>query len=165
MGGAYFEVGNITPAAEFNLYVDPEAADIVFRSGVPIVVASLDVTHKVLTSRLRLTRIKNIGNICSAVVGKMLDFSSRFDVKKYGWDGAPLHDPCVIAYLINPELFVGRMINVTIETQSELTRGMSVADFWRVMDQTDYPANAKFLSDVDADALYDLLCARLARLP
>ncbi len=165
MGGAYFQVGNITPAAEFNIYVDPEAADIVFRSGVPIVVASLDVTHKVLTSKRRLLRIANIGNACSDAVVKMLKFSAQFDLKKYGWDGAPLHDPCVIAYLIKPELFVGRMINVSIETQSELTRGMSVADFWSVMDQADYPANAKFLSDVDANGLYDLLCARLARLP
>lgn len=162
MGGAYFEVGNITPTAEFNIFVDPEAADIVMRSGVPIVVASLDITHKVLTTHDRLERIEALGNRTGEAVAKMLGFSERFDLKKYGWEGAPLHDPCVIAYLLDPTLFEGRKINVSIETVSDLTRGMTVADFWGV---TDRPKNALFLSKANADGFFDLLIGRLKRLP
>ena len=90
MGGAYFEVGNITPAAEFNIYVDPEAADVVFRSGIPLVVASLDVSHKALTTEARLEAFRKIGNKAGAAVAAMLGFSERFDLAKYGWNGAPL---------------------------------------------------------------------------
>ena len=162
MGGAYFEVGNVTPAAEFNIYVDPEAADIVLRSGIPIVMAPLDVTHQVLSTRPRLDRIAALGNRTGAAVNAMLSFSERFDLEKYGGIGAPLHDPCVIAYLLRPGLFGGRDINVTVETASELTLGMTVADYWRV---TQRPANVKFLRRVDADGFYALLTERLARLP
>lgn len=165
MGGAYFEVGNLTPAAEFNIYVDPEAADVVFRSGVPLVVASLDVSHQVLTTKKRLQDFRDLGNKTGKAVAEMLDFSETFDLKKYGWDGAPLHDPCVTAYLIDPNLFEGRLINVTIETQSELTRGMTVADFWGVTDETEFPRNALFLSKANDAGFYALLTERLARLP
>lgn len=162
MGGAYFEVGNITPAAEFNIYVDPQAADVVMRSGIPIVIQSLDVTHKVLSTRERIEKIRKLANKCGKAVAEMLSFSERFDLEKYGSNGAPLHDPTVIAYLLKPELFKGRQINVEIETTSPLTMGMSVADWWRV---TDRPRNALFLRDVDADGFYALLTERLARLP
>jgi purine nucleosidase len=161
MGGAYFEVGNITPAAEFNIYVDPEAADIVFKSGVPITVMPLDVTHKVLTTRPRIEAIRDLGTEVGHAVAAWTDFFERFDMEKYGHDGAPLHDPCVTAYLIRPGLFYGRQINVEIETGSPLTRGMTVADWWRI---TDRPKNAMFMGDVDAQGFYDLLTGRLARL-
>ena len=115
MGGAYFEVGNITPAAEFNIYVDPEAAEIVFRSGVPIVLHSLDVTHKALTNRARVDAFAEMGTEVGRMVAAWTDFFERFDKEKYGSEGAPLHDPCVIAYLVRPELFTGRHINVEIE--------------------------------------------------
>ena len=114
MGGAYFEVGNITPAAEFNIYVDPEAAEIVFQSGVPLVVMPLDVTHKVLTTRPRIDAIRAIGSPVAHAVASWTDFFERFDMAKYGAEGAPLHDPCVIAYLLAPGLFTGRHINVEI---------------------------------------------------
>ena len=91
----------------------------------------------------------------------MTDFFERFDLEKYGSEGAPLHDPCVTAYLIRPEIFSGRHINVEIETTSELTMGMTVADWWRVSDR---PANATFMGDLDADAFFSLLTERLARL-
>ena len=162
MGGAYFEVGNITPAAEFNIYVDPHAADVVFRSGVPITVLPLDATHKVIATAPRLARLRGLGNRSGAVVAGMLGFSERFDNQKYGQAGAPLHDPNVIAWLIAPELYTGRRINVAIETASSLTLGMTVADYWRV---TDRPANALFLRDVDAEGFFALLTERLARLP
>ncbi|MBM1632256.1 nucleoside hydrolase [Sulfitobacter mediterraneus] len=161
MGGGYFEGGNITPAAEFNIYVDPQAADIVFKCGAPIVVMPLDVTHKALVTKPRNDAFRNIGTAVGTAVAEMTDFFERFDKEKYGSAGAPLHDPCVTAYLINPDLFTGRHINVEIETQSELTMGMTVADWWRV---TDRPANATFMGDIDADGFFSLLTERLARL-
>ncbi|MBM1557143.1 nucleoside hydrolase [Sulfitobacter mediterraneus] len=161
MGGGYFEGGNITPAAEFNIYVDPQAADIVFKCGAPIVVMPLDVTHKALVTKPRNDAFRNIGTPVGTAVAEMTDFFERFDKEKYGSAGAPLHDPCVTAYLINPDLFTGRHINVEIETQSELTMGMTVADWWHV---TDRPANATFMGDIDADGFFALLTDRLARL-
>ncbi|SEW04906.1 purine nucleosidase [Cognatiyoonia koreensis] len=161
MGGAYFEVGNYTPAAEFNIYVDPEAAEIVFKSGRPITVMPLDVTHKALTTPEHVAAIRNLGTKVGDMTAAWLDFFERFDKDKYGTDGAPLHDPCVIAYLIKPDLFKGRFINVEIETQSDLTRGMTVADWWGVSDRA---PNAMFMGDIDADGFYRLLAERLARL-
>ncbi len=161
MGGAYFEVGNITPAAEFNIYVDPEAAEIVMKSGAKITILPLDVTHKALVTRARNDAFRDIGTPVGIAVAQMTDFFERFDKEKYGSAGAPLHDPTVIAYLINPDLFTGRYINVEIETQSALTRGMTVADWWRV---TDRAPNAYFIGDLDADGFFDLLTQRLARL-
>ncbi|MEP1614217.1 MAG: nucleoside hydrolase [Roseobacter sp.] len=161
MGGAYFEVGNITPTAEFNIYVDPQAADIVFNSGVSIVVLPLDVTHKALVTAPRNEAFRALDTPVGIAVAQMTDFFERFDKEKYGSTGAPLHDPCVTAYLINPALFSGRHINVEIETQSELTLGMTVADWWSV---TDRPKNALFIGDLDADGFFDLLTDRLARL-
>jgi purine nucleosidase len=162
MGGGCFEGGNITPTSEFNIFVDPHAAETVFKSGVPIVMMPLDVTHQVLTTRARIAAIRRIGNRSGIVVAEMLEFFERFDVEKYESDGGPLHDPCVIAYLLRPELFIGRHINVEIETRSELTMGMTVADWWGVSGR---PANALFIRKVDAEGFFDLLGERLARLP
>ncbi|MDA5094300.1 nucleoside hydrolase [Aliiroseovarius sp. KMU-50] len=161
MGGAYFEVGNVTPSAEFNIYVDPQAADIVFKSGVPIVVMPLDVTHKVLVTKPRNDAFRAFDSKVGLFVAEMTDFFERFDREKYGSEGAPLHDPTVIAYLIKPELFSGRHVNVEIETESELTLGMTVADWWGV---TKRAPNAMFMGDVDADGFFTLLTERLARL-
>ena len=161
MGGAYFEVGNITPTAEFNIYVDPEAADIVFKSGAPIVVLPLDVTHKALVTNDRNDAFRNLNTPAGIAVADMTDFFERFDKEKYGSAGAPLHDPCVTAYLLRPQLFSGRHINVMIETQSELTRGMTVADWWRVSER---PANATFIGDLDADGFFELITERIGRL-
>ncbi len=161
MGGAYFEVGNITPAAEFNIYVDPEAAEIVLKSGVEIVMMPLDVTHQALTTRARIDAFRALNTRVGTAVAELTDFFERFDMEKYGANGAPLHDPCVIAYLLKPDLFEGRRINVEIETKSDLTLGMTVADWWRV---TDRPANTLFMGRVDADGFYRLLTERLARL-
>ena len=161
MGGAYFEVGNITPAAEFNIYVDPEAAKIVFGAGVPLVVMPLDVTHKALTTKPRIDAFRALKTPVGDMVAAWTDFFERFDMEKYGSEGAPLHDPCTIAYLIAPHLFAGRHINVEIETESPLTLGMTVADWWRV---TDRPANAMFMKDIAAEGFFELLATRLARL-
>ncbi|AUC51679.1 nucleoside hydrolase [Sagittula sp. P11] len=161
MGGAYFEVGNITPAAEFNIYVDPEAAKVVFACGAPITVMPLDVTHKALVTKPRNDAFRALGTPAGHAVAEMTDFFERFDKEKYGSLGAPLHDPCVTAYLIAPDLFEGRHINVEIETASDLTLGMTVADWWRV---TGRAPNATFMGAIDDDGFFALLTERLGRL-
>lgn len=161
MGGGYFEGGNITPAAEFNIFVDPEAADLVFRSGIKIVMIPLDLTHKVLTYKRRVAAIRDIGTKSAIAMAEMLEFFERFDVEKYGSDGGPLHDPNVVAYLIKPELYSGRMCNVEIEVTSQLTMGMTVIDWWQVSGR---PHNAMVLRFVDDQGFFDLLTERLARI-
>ncbi|WP_028029078.1 nucleoside hydrolase [Gemmobacter nectariphilus] len=161
MGGAYFEVGNITPAAEFNIFVDPEAAALVFGAGIPLVVVPLDVTHKALTTRPRIEALRALGTPVGHAVAGWTDFFERFDMHKYGSEGAPLHDPCTIAWILRPDLFTGREINVEIETEGRHTTGMTVADWWRVSGRA---PNALFLGDIDAEGFYTLLTKRLARL-
>lgn len=162
MGGAWSELGNITPAAEFNIYADPQAADIVFNAGIPLVVLPLDVTHKCLGLPERLKALRDNGNRCSVAAADMLSYSERFDLDKYGWKGAPLHDPCTIAWLLQPEIFSGRSVHVGIETAGVLSTGMTVVDWWAV---TGKAPNALFLTDADSDAFYTLLTTRLATLP
>jgi len=161
MGGGCFEGGNVTPAAEFNIYVDPHAAKTVFNAGVPITMFPLDVTHKALTTRKRVEEFRSMGTNVGIVTAELLDFFERFDEEKYGTDGGPLHDPNVIAWLLKPELYTGRHINVEIETASELTMGMTVADWWGV---TDRPKNAFFVRDLDAEGFYNLLVERIGAL-
>jgi purine nucleosidase len=158
MGGGFFEGGNITPAAEFNIFVDPEAAEIVFRCGAPIVMMPLDVTHKILTTRARTEAIAALPSRPAEALAQMLAFFERFDEEKYGTDGGPLHDPSVIAYLLRPDLFAGRRCNVEIETVSQLTAGMTVIDWWSVSGR---PANALVMRDVDADGFFALFTERL----
>ena len=162
MGGAYFEVGNITPAAEFNIYVDPHAAQIVFASGVPVIMMPLDVTHKALTRTDRVAALRAIGNRTGVAVAEMLEFFERFDEAKYGSDGGPLHDPCTVAWMIAPDIFNGRPCNVEIETASPLTMGMTVVDWWQVSSR---PHNALVIGDLDADRFFALITERLATLP
>ena len=162
MAGAYFEVGNITPVAEFNVYVDPEAADVVLRSGIGITMLPLDVTHRMLSTPARLARLRALGNRCGVATAEMLAFSEGFDLKKYGWAGAPLHGPCVPAWMLRPDIFSGRTISVAVETGSPLTLGMTVADWWQI---TDRPRNVFYVRDGDSDAYYDLLTQAIAGLP
>ena len=162
MGGAYFEGGNVTPSAEFNIYVDPQAARVVFQSSIPITLIPLDCTHQALTTRARLDNFRALPNRSGEATTQMLDFFERYDVHKYGSDGGPLHDPCVIAWLLKPELFQGREVNVAIECESELTMGATVIDWWRV---TSRPANALVIRNLDADAFFAFLTERIATLP
>ncbi|WP_420348464.1 nucleoside hydrolase [Pelagibius sp.] len=162
MGGGYFEGGNVTPTAEFNIYVDPHAAHVIFSSGVKLVMHPLDVTHKALMSREWIDSLRALGTKTGTAAAGMLDFYERFDMEKYGEDGGPLHDPCVLAYLLQPELFKGRDCNVQVETGSELTMGMTVVDWWRV---TDRRPNCHVINQIDAAGFYDLIRERLARLP
>tara|TARA_B100001996_G_scaffold351045_1_gene310812 strand:+ start:2360 stop:3301 length:942 start_codon:yes stop_codon:yes gene_type:complete len=160
MGGAMREAGNLSASAEFNMRVDPHAAKVVFECGIPIIVMSLDVTHKVLTSRERVREIESIGNSVSTATANMLKFFARYDSEKYGIDGAPLHDPCTIAWLLNQDLFSGKECNVRIETESSLTLGHTSVDFWGV--EGNIP-NATWMQDVDDDGFYELLINRLRR--
>jgi len=161
MGGGFREGGNTTPAAEFNVYVDPHAAHVVFECGRPITVMSLDVTHQALTTRARLERIVEIGTPLAGSVRGMLEFYDRHDIEKYGAEGGPLHDPCTIAFLLKPDLFNGKLAYVAVETQSELTMGATVVDYWGV---TGNAPNATWIHSIDDDGFYDLLTKRLARL-
>ncbi len=162
MGGGFFEGGNVTPTAEFNIYVDPHAARLVFEAGIPVTLIPLDCTHQALTTAARVEAFRSMPNRCGPAVAAMLDFFERFDENKYGTDGGPLHDPCVIAWLLQPGLFNGRFVNVSVECQSELTMGMTVVDWWRV---TKRPANVTVMRNVDAEGFFGLLTERLGRLP
>lgn len=162
MGGGFFEGGNTTPAAEFNIYVDPHAAHVVFTSGVKLTMHPLDVTHKALMTRSWIESLHTLGNRSGKAAAAMLDFYERFDMEKYGAAGGPLHDPCVIAYLLRPELFAGKDCSVAIETQSELTMGMTVVDWWNV---TPEPPNCRVINAIDAAGFYALIRERLALLP
>ena len=160
MGGAMRESGNYSPSAEFNILVDPHAADIVFRCGRPITQMGLDASHQVLSTRERIDRLKEIDNRPARATVGMIDFFNRHDMEKYNFEGAPLHDPCTVAYLLKPEIFEGKLCNVSVETESELTMGHTAVDFWHV---TDRPRNTNWIHAVDADAFYELLTSRLAR--
>ena len=159
MGGAMREGGNRSPSAEFNILVDPHAADIVYSCGRPVTAMGLDVTHQVLSTRERVARIRDVGNDVAEATADMLSFFHRYDTKKYGSEGAPLHDPCTVAWLLQPDLFETRVCNLSVETSSELTLGHTAVDFWHV---TDRPHNVEWTYAVDAEAFYDLLVERLA---
>jgi len=158
MGGAMREGGNTTPSAEFNILEDPDAAQIVMQCGRPLTIVPLDVTHQALVSTIRIEQIRALDTPVGIAVVGMMEFFNRFDSEKYGSDGAPLHDPCTIAYLLKPELFEGKMCNVEIETGSPLTRGHTAVDFWGV---TDKVRNANWLYKLDADGFFALLIDRL----
>jgi purine nucleosidase len=160
MGGAMREGGNTTPSAEFNMLVDPHAAHVVFGCGRPIVAMGLDVTHQVLATPARIERIRALSHDVARAACGMLTAFNRHDTRKYGSEGAPLHDPCTIAWLLEPGMFQAKACNVAVETRSELTMGHTAVDFWNVSGR---PVNARWVYGVDAEAFYDLLIERLAR--
>jgi len=162
MGGGFSFGGNITPAAEFNVFVDPHAADRMYRSGIPIVAMPLDVTQKALMPPEWIKIIADLdGEVGKAIAG-MLGFFQSFDQERYDEPGGPLHDPATVAYLLQPELYGGKAVHVQIETSSELTMGMTVVDYWHRYKRE---PNCIWVDEVNADGFYDLLTQRLARLP
>ncbi len=161
MIGAWSELGNITPCAEFNAAVDPDAAALVFAAGIPIVMVPLDITHQLHTSRARMEKLRALPNGIGTVVADWFAFEKRFEAEKFGTDGGPLHDPNTVLWLLRPDLYAGRTVNVCFETESALTAGMSVIDWWSV---TERPRNALVLRSVDADGVYEVLTERLGRL-
>ncbi|WP_163921386.1 pyrimidine-specific ribonucleoside hydrolase RihA [Raoultella planticola] len=159
MGGAMV-LGNWQPAAEFNIYVDPEAAEIVFQSGIPVVVAGLDVTHRAQIHGLDIERFRQLGNPVATIVAELLDFFMEYHKDaKWGFTGAPLHDPCTIAWLLKPELFTSVERWVGVETQGKYTQGMTVVDYYFL---TGNQPNTTVLLDVDREGFVDLLAERLA---
>ena len=161
MGGSFHEGGNITPTAEFNIYVDPHAAHVVLTSGVPLTIMPLDVTHQAQATKTRVAAFRALGTPVGMAVGELLDFAGRFDISHYGFEGYPLHDPTVIAYLIDPTMFVPRRGFVSVVTAEGSTHGQTVVD-WH--GQTGLEPNAKVMLGIDADRYYDLLTERLALL-
>jgi len=161
MGGAHFNGGNITPVAEFNLFADPHAAEVVLKSGVKLTYLPLDVTHKILTSEARLKQIAEINNTASKLVGDILNEYVKGDMEHYGLSGGLVHDAAVIAYLLKPELFTGRLVNVVVDSREGPTFGQTIVD-WH--DGMKAPKNAFWVESGDAQGFFDLLTQRLARL-
>lgn len=154
MGGAMREAGNITPSAEFNIYVDPHAAQKVLECTRPITLFGLDVTHQLLSSQALLSRLKPLNSSIAKAAFNILRDYSRFDSNKYGTDGGPMHDPCTMGYLIMPELFNFKNCHVEIETDSALTRGHTSVDFWHV---TGKPANVHWAYKVNTQRFFDMM--------
>ncbi|GER13247.1 nucleoside hydrolase [Variovorax boronicumulans] len=162
MAGAHFNGGNITPVAEFNVFADPHAAEAVLKSGVPITMLPLDVTHKILTSDARIARLRQLGNRAGAIVADILDAYAPQEMAHYGMPGGPVHDATVTAYLLRPDLFQGRRIHVEIDSREGMGFGQTVADWHSSLKR---PANVHWVVDGDAQGFFDLLTERIARLP
>jgi len=160
MGGAIAE-GNITPAAEFNAFVDPEAAAAVFGSGIDLTMVGLDVTHKALFTRAHADRLRRTGR-AGRVVAELSDFFQRFHEERYGFDGSPIHDAMAVAHVVDPSLLETVHCNVEIETASRFCDGRTVVDRWHTTSGT---RNAHVGVDVDAARFLDLLHDRIATLP
>ena len=161
MGGSFHAGGNITPTAEFNVFVDPHAAHVVFTSGVPLTIMPLDVTHQAQATPARTAKFRSLATPVGEVLAAMLDFAGQFDVTKYGFEGYPLHDPTVIAYLIEPAIFTARPAYVTAVTDRGAAHGQTIADWWG---QTGNVMNATVMMSLDADRFFALLAERMARL-
>jgi len=160
MGGAIAE-GNVTPAAEFNAFVDPEAAARVFASGIEVTLIGLDITHKALFTRAHADRLRGTGRAGKAVA-ELSDFFQRFHESRYGFDGSPIHDALAVAEVIDPSLVTTVECNVEIETASQWCDGRTVVDRWNV---TDRPHNCRAGIDVDASRFLELLVERISTLP
>ena len=160
MGGACWG-GNWTAAAEFNILVDPEAAQIVFDSGIPIIMSGLDVTHKAIIKDSDRERLRRSGTKAGILVAELLDFFARFHDDNFDFGGSPLHDPCAVAYLLKPDLFTSKMCHVDIETRGKLTTGATVVDFFDVLKEK---KNVRLLYDIDRAGFVDLLAEHLENL-
>ena len=159
MGGSIAE-GNMTPAAEFNIWCDPEAAARVFSSGLDVTMIGLDVTHGAILGPAVEERLRAVGRI-GAFVAELNVFFSRYHAQTYGWRGAPIHDAVAVAHVIRPGLVETKQRNVEIELESELCRGRTVVDLWN---RTERAPNAHVGVDIDATAFFDLLVERIAGL-
>lgn len=160
MGGAW-GFGNWVPSVEFNIYVDPEAAKIVLNFGIPTVMAGLNVTHKAQIMKDEIDSLKEIDNPVGQAFHGLLNFFEIYhdeEDPRWGFKGAPLHDPCTIAWLIDPDMFKSVKMNVDVETEGELTRGETVCDYYR---QTDKPQNTTVLLDIDRQKFIDLIMKSL----
>ncbi len=153
IGGSY-QLGNITPAAEFNIYADPEAAHIVFNSGRPIVMIGLSITDKVLFKKEVATRIASIDNKAATLFTKVMDFYTKSNKQIFGHEVSPLYDPAAITYLIDPAIFKTKLMNVEIELKSEQSYGRTHCDFYGTLGK---PANAEVATDLDSDRYWEIV--------
>jgi inosine-uridine nucleoside N-ribohydrolase len=159
MGGAIAE-GNMTPAAEFNVWADPEAAQQVFHSGLDVTMIGLDVTHGALLTPAWADRFRDTGRV-GTFVADLVEFFKRYHERTYGWDGAPIHDAVALAHAFRPGIVTTERMNVEVELESQLTRGRTVADRWH---RTDREPNAHVGIDIDPEAFFELLLERVRSL-
>jgi inosine-uridine nucleoside N-ribohydrolase len=159
MGGALGE-GNMTPAAEFNIWVDPEAAQRVFHAGIDVTMIGLDVTHRALLTPAWSDRFRHAGRV-GTFVAELVEFFKQYHVRTYGWDGAPIHDAVALAHVLRPGIVHTEYLNVEVETESDLCRGRTVVDHWH---RTDREPNAHVGLEIEADAFFELLLTRIATL-
>ena len=162
MGGGFFQGGNATPAAEFNIYVDPHAAHVVFESGVPLTMASIDCTYTAQMTPGWINTLRAVGTRCAVQAANMADFFRRYGAHKFPTEARPIHDACVTGFLLAPHLFQQKLCNVTIELMSPETIGMTVVDWWHV---TGRRKNCNVLGRIDADGFFALMLERLSTLP
>ena len=162
MGGAAMCLGNTTPSAEFNIYVDPHAANIVLDSGIPLTMMGLDVTHQVNVNRIIINTMNENNNKSSKFFGELMEFYTIFHKKLYETEDTPLHDPCVIAYLLDPNIFKGKLVNVIVEESSELTRGETIVDWLGV---TKRKPNCMVMNHANDKKFFELLKNKLSKLP
>ncbi|WP_306308796.1 nucleoside hydrolase [Flavimaribacter sediminis] len=162
MGGGYFEGGNATPAAEYNIYVDPYAAHKVFESGVPLTMAPIDCTYTALTTPEWLQSLRATGKRAAIEAANLADFYRKYGDHKFPTEGRPIHDACVMGYLLAPEIYEQKQCNVTIETSSPETIGMTLVDWWHV---TGKPRNCNVLRRIDPDPFFSLMLNCIATLP
>ena len=163
MAGAHFNGGNITPVAEFNVFADPHAAEaVLLKSGVPITMLPLDVTHRILTSEERIARLRGLGNRAGAIVADILGAYAPQEMKHYDMPGGPVHDTTVTAYLLQPSLFKGRRIHVEVDSREGMGFGQTVADWYGSLHRA---PNVNWIVDGDAQGFFDLLTEHIARLP
>ena len=162
MGGAAMCLGNTTPSAEFNIYVDPHAANIVLDSGIPLTMMGLDVTHQVNVNRKIINFMNENNNKSSKFFGELMEFYTIFHKKLYKTEDTPLHDPCVIAYLLEPNIFQGKFVNVIVEENSELTRGKTVVDWLGVSKRK---PNCLVMNQANEKQFFELLKNKLSILP
>ncbi|MEE6634718.1 pyrimidine-specific ribonucleoside hydrolase RihA [Limosilactobacillus pontis] len=154
MGGA-MGLGNWRPSVEFNIFVDPEAAKIVLNFGIPLVMAPLNVTHQAQIMKDEIAAIKEIDNpVGQAFYGLLSFFEQYHENPKWGFKGAPLHDPCTIAWLIDPTMFTTDRMNVDVETQGDLTRGETVCDYYQL---TGKPVNTEVMLGIDRSRFIKLV--------
>jgi inosine-uridine nucleoside N-ribohydrolase len=159
MGGSIAE-GNHTPAAEFNVWCDPEAAAHVLSSGLDVTMLGLDVTHRAILGPETANRLREVGRIGSFVADLNV-FFTEYHRRTYGWDGAPIHDAVAVAQVIRPDLVETRQRRVDVELESELCRGRTVVDLWQ---RTEAPPNVHVAVDLDTEAFFELLVERIASL-
>lgn len=162
MGSGFFQGGNATPAAEYNIFVDPRAAHVVFDSSVPMMMASIDCTYTALMTPGSIDRLRAVGTRCAVQAANMADYFRRYGSHKFVTDARPIHDACVTGFLLAPELYEQRLCNVTIELMSAETIGMTVVDWWHV---TERRKNCNVLGRIDSPAFFELMLERLSTLP